>query len=427
MFVKPADRIYGEVFVPGDKSISHRAAIFAAISDGTSTISNFLVAEDCLSTLRCIEQLGSAATRDGTTVKIDGCGIDGLAAPTTYLDCGNSGTTARTLAGVLAGQPFRSTLIGDESLSKRPMRRVIEPLERLGASIESRDGKLPLTLGNESLTGREIEMTVASAQVKTCILLAGLNARGETAVIEPTQTRDHTERMLEWYGVDVSSRPVVNGRRIAVRGGSRLTARDIIVPGDISSAAFLIVAAACTSSSSVTIRNVGVNPTRTGILEVLQRCGVKLDVLNAAEVCNEPTADLAVSAGELRTPPRLEGSTIANVIDELPILAVLGTQLPDGIEVRGASELRVKESDRIDAIVKNLRSIGAEVDEFEDGFRVSRSDIIGGEVDSFGDHRIAMAFAIAGLLSRDGVDIDHSDCTEISFPGFFETLRSLVN
>ncbi|HMT08355.1 MAG TPA: hypothetical protein PKA82_10150, partial [Pyrinomonadaceae bacterium] len=227
MFVQPANQLNGEVSVPGDKSISHRSAIFSAISDGTATISNYLVAEDCLSTLQCIEQLGAKITRDGTTVTITGCGIDGLIAPTSDLDCGNSGTTARTLAGVLAGQRFRSTMVGDESLSKRPMRRIIEPIGLLGASVESNDGKLPMTLGESNLVGKEITLSVASAQVKTCILLAGLYASGETAVIEPTPTRDHTERMLAWLGVDVSVEQLDQGRSIAVRGGSRLTARDI--------------------------------------------------------------------------------------------------------------------------------------------------------------------------------------------------------
>ncbi len=426
MFVQPANQLNGEVSVPGDKSISHRSAIFSAISDGTATISNYLVAEDCLSTLQCIEQLGAKITRDGTTVTITGCGIDGLIAPTSDLDCGNSGTTARTLAGVLAGQRFRSTMVGDESLSKRPMRRIIEPIGLLGASVESNDGKLPMTLGESNLVGKEITLSVASAQVKTCILLAGLYASGETAVIEPTPTRDHTERMLAWLGVDVSVEQLDQGRSIAVRGGSRLTARDINVPGDISSAAFLIVATACLPDSSITIRNVGVNSTRTGILDVLRLCGVEIDISNAAETCNEPVADLVVSASELRTPARLDGAIIANIIDELPILAVLGTQLPDGLEVRGASELRVKESDRIDAIVRNLRTVGTVVDEFDDGFRVHCSNIVGGEVDSFGDHRIAMAFAVAGLLSSEGVTIRIADCTDISFPGFFETLGSLV-
>jgi len=426
MFVPPAKRISGEVQIPGDKSISHRAAILTAISDGTATISNFLVAEDCLSSLECIEQLGATVDRNGTTVTITGCGIDGLRAPSNVLDCGNSGTTARTIAGVLAGQRFRSTITGDGSLSKRPMRRIIEPLERLGAQIEHNNSSLPLTLGKCSLVGGEIELKVASAQVKTCILLAGLSASGETAVIEPTPTRDHTERMLDWLGVDVATERTENGKRIAVKGGSRPKAREIIVPGDISSAAFLTVAAACLSNSSITIRRVGINPTRTGIVDVLRDCGVQIAFENVSELCNEPIADIVVSTGKLTSPPKIDGPIIANIIDELPIIAVLGTQLPNGIEIRDAAELRVKESDRIDSIVKNLRSVGAKVDEFEDGFLVHHSNFIGGEIDSFGDHRIAMAFAIAGLLSKEGVSILNAECTDISFPGFFETLTSLV-
>lgn len=426
MFVRPANRISGDVFIPGDKSISHRAAILSAISDGTATISNFLVADDCLSSLRCIEQLGATVDRDGTTVTITGCGIDGLRSPISDLDCGNSGTTARTIAGILAGQPFRSTVIGDASLSKRPMRRIIEPLERLGAQIDSNHDSLPITLGGSKLTGCEIELKVASAQVKTCILFAGLLASGETSVIEPTPTRDHTERMLNWLGVDATVKKIENGKRITVSGGSRPRARDIVVPGDISSAAFLAVAAACLPNSSVKIRNIGINPTRTGIIEVLRNCGVKIVIDNASEICNEPVADIVVSSGELTSPPKIDSQIVANVIDELPIIAVLGTQLPNGIEVGGAAELRVKESDRIKSIVRNLRTVGADVDEFEDGFLVRRSDIIGGSIDSYGDHRIAMAFAVAGLLSKDGISISNAECTDISFPGFFETLASLV-
>jgi 3-phosphoshikimate 1-carboxyvinyltransferase len=307
------------------------------------------------------------------------------------------------------------------------MRRIIEPLNSLGAMIESNDGLLPLSLGGSELNAHAIRLKVASAQVKTCILLAGLYANGMTTVIEPVATRDHTERMLEWLGVIVLIETTNDERSISINGGSALHSRDIDIPGDISSAAFLAVAAACLRQSMVTIRSVGLNPTRTGILAVLKQCGVDVGVENEAVRCNEPIGDLTIrSSSKLISPALIDGDIVANVIDELPIIAVLGTQLSDGIEVRGAKELRVKETDRIDAIVKDLRSVGVTVDEFDDGFRVHRSTIIGGEVNSFGDHRIAMAFAVAGLLSKDGVSIKNAGCTDISFPGFFETLRSLV-
>ena len=401
--------------------------MLASIAEGKTVITNFLDAEDCLSTLNCLRRLGIVIERDGTTVVVNGKGLNGLKRSAGKLDCGNSGTTARTIAGILAGQAFRSTLTGDESLTTRPMHRIISPLENLGAKIESDDGLLPITLRESQLNGRTIRLEVASAQVKTCILLAGLYADGTTTVIEPIATRDHTERMLAWFGVEVVIDNSDRERHISVEGKARLTAQDVTVPGDISSAAFLAVAAACLPNSEVTIRNVGLNPTRTGILSVLDQCGVSVDIENETERCNEPIGDLTVRSNtKLLSPAIIDGDVVANVIDELPIIAVLGTQLPNGIEVRGATELRVKETDRIDAVVRNLRAIGVDVDEFDDGFRVHSSNIIGGEVDSFGDHRIAMAFAVGGLLSKDGVTINNAGCTDISFPGFFETLATLV-
>lgn len=416
--------------MPGDKSISHRSTILAAIADGTTNISNYLAAEDCLSTLECLRSLGVAIERNGTDVTVVGRGPHGLVPPANELDCGNSGTTARTISGVLAGQNFPSTIYGDESLSLRPMRRIIDPLTKMGAMIESSDGRLPLKFaGNTKLSGISHRLLVASAQVKTCILLAGLYADGLTTVIEPTISRDHTERMLEWFGVDVVIENVGTERHISVQGGSRLSANDIVVPGDISSAAFLLVAAACLSGSKIELMNIGLNPSRTGIIDVLTRFGVNIERQNEREQCNEPVGNLIVSGGITSSNdylPILDGPIIANIIDEIPILAILGTQLENGLEVRGASELRVKETDRIDAVVKNLRAVGVKVDEFEDGFRVHRSTIVGGRVSSFGDHRIAMAFAVAGLLSTDGINIDGSECTDISFPAFFDVLSSLV-
>lgn len=431
MHVKPAKILNGSVVLPGDKSISHRSAILAAIADGTTSISNYLAAEDCLSTLECLRALGVSIDRNGTDVVVVGAGRHGLTEPLKELDCGNSGTTARTISGILAGQKFSSIITGDASLSIRPMRRIIDPLTRMGAMIIGNDGRLPLKFaGNANLTGISHQMSVASAQVKTCIMLAGLYADGQTTVIEPTISRDHTERMLEWFGVDVSIEMIGSERHISLNGASKLTAKDITVPGDISSSAFLLVAAACIPGSRIELENVGLNPTRTGIIEVLNQFGVNVEIQNKREQCNEPVGDLIVRGSEISRSngprPILNGFIIANIIDEIPILAILGTQLENGLEIRGASELRVKETDRIDAVVKNLRAVGATVDEFDDGLRIHRSNIIGGRVPSFGDHRIAMAFAIAGLLSSDGVEIDDAACTDISFPAFFEVLGSLV-
>ena len=430
MQVEGAKSLLGRVKLPGDKSISHRSAILAAIADGTTRISNYLAAEDCLSTLECLSVLGVAIERNGTNVTVAGRGLHGLHAPIKDLDCGNSGTTARTIAGVLAGQTFASVITGDESLSVRPMRRIIEPLSKMGAVIESNNGRLPLKIsGNTKLLSLTHRLLVASAQVKTCILLAGLYAQGQTTVIESTVSRDHTERMLEWFGVDVAVATVETERHISLSGGSQLTAKDIAIPGDISSAAFLLVAGACLPSSRIELTNVGLNPTRTGIIDVLTRFGVKIEWRNERVNCNEPVGDLIVNGGiasSTEDRQNLDGGIIANIIDEIPILAILGTQLEKGLEIRGARELRVKETDRIDAVVKNLRAVGATVDEFDDGFRIHRSTITGGRVSSFGDHRIAMAFAVAGLLSTNGVKIDDASCTDISFPAFFDVIDSLV-
>ena len=335
----------------------------------------------------------------------------------------------RLISGILAGQQFESTLIGDESLSKRPMRRIIEPLTEMGAHIESSDGNAPLRISGGRLKPIRYEMPVASAQVKSSVLLAGLFADGSTQVIEATPTRDHTERMLRGFGVDVTTETIADGlTEISLSGDAELSARDIQVPGDISSAAFFIVAAACLLASELRIVNVGINRTRSAIIDTVREFGVSVELSNIREATGEPVADLVVRGGVTQNaePNLLQGSVIPNLIDEIPILAVLGSQLPGGMEVRGASELRTKESDRITSIVTNLRLMGAHVEEFEDGFKVARSDLQGARVSSFGDHRIAMAFAVAGLLATGETEIDDPACVEISFPNFFSALAGVV-
>jgi 3-phosphoshikimate 1-carboxyvinyltransferase len=431
MRIRPAKCVRGEILLPGDKSISHRAAIIAAMAEGETRIDNFATSADCASTLKCLRELGVEIRQEGTTVWVSGVGKCGFSASDKPLDCGNSGTTMRLMAGVLAGQNFDSGLAGDDSLRERPMKRVIEPLTSMGSNIESDSGRAPLIVrGINPLRAIEYELPVASAQIKSCVLLAGLNAEGKTSVIESAPTRDHTERMLRWFGVDVvEAEEYRHKRRISVKGEDVLTGRGLTVPSDISSATFFMVAATCLHQSIIRMPNVGLNPTRTAIIEVLTRkLGASVNVSEESEVNNEPVGDISVR-GRLK-PQRsneIKGRIVANLIDELPALAVLATQLEYGLEVRDAAELRVKETDLIAAVVENLRRMGADVEEFDDGFRVGRSQLKGARVDSFGDHRIAMAFAIAGLLADDGeTEIDGADCVDVSFPGFFEVLQDVV-
>jgi 3-phosphoshikimate 1-carboxyvinyltransferase len=468
MRVRQAKKLIGEVTVPGDKSVSHRAVICAAMANGESTIRNFASGADCASTIRCLRDLGVEIQAEGDTVRVRGVGKTGFRPPGAPLDCGNSGTTMRLLTGVLAGQDFEATLTGDGSLLERPMGRIIEPLTKMGASIVSRNGRAPLRVkGRSPLQAIRYEMPVASAQVKSGILLAGLNAEGGTTVIEQVPTRDHTELMLKWFGADIdtfkdfdltpadtadlSSEVELNGPeglsmadysgstgpgdnertlRVGVRGDSLLCGREIDIPGDISSAVFFLVGAACMRGSLIHLPNIGINPTRSRVINVLVDLGVDLDMKNLLHRDREPVADLRVSGRGFRG-SRIRGNFVGGhhiptIIDEIPALAVLGTQLEDGIEIRDAGELRIKESDRIGAICENLRRMGAKVTEFEDGFRVRRSELRGSVVDSFRDHRIAMAFAVAGLLAEGETEIVGHECVEVSFPGFFDTLEWLA-
>ena len=413
--------------MPGDKSISHRAAILTALSDGEATVTNFGSSADCSATVHCLRELGVEIKRNGSELVVRGAGKDGLRRPRRELNCENSGTTMRLMSGVLAGQAFESVLVGDESLQKRPMKRVIDPLVSMGAEVEGNDGRAPLRIrGRRPLKALNYEPEVASAQLKSCVLLAGLYADGITSVLERTPTRDHTERMLQWLGVEVTEIPESDGVRISVSGHARLTARDIRVPSDISSAAFFISAAGLLDSSELKMPGVGVNGSRKAVIDILQQIGVDIEVSDERLVCNEPVADITVRGRTaISTSGRnlLSGRLIANLIDEIPILAVVGTQIGGGLEIRDARELRIKESDRITAIVENLRRMGADIEEFEDGFKVERSQLNGATIDSFGDHRIAMAFAIAGLFARGETEIIGAEFAAVSFPAFYDELE----
>jgi 3-phosphoshikimate 1-carboxyvinyltransferase len=426
--------------LPGDKSISHRAALLAALARGHSHLRNFSSSADCQATLRCLKQLGVQIEKNETDIQIKGAGLEGLSASQEPLDCGNSGTTMRLLAGVLAGQAFATELIGDESLQSRPMNRVIEPLELMGARISSNQGRAPLRIiGRQPLHALSYEMPVASAQVKSCILLAGLYAGGRTEVIEEFGiTRDHTERLLKWFGVPLKTRTERRARKLlqvhALESPARrLRARETNIPGDISSAAYFFAAAALLPGSSLEIRDVGFNPTRFKIVPTLKTLGAQLRVDELREECNELLATVYVNGSDCLRPTAtdrpltFDGSIIPQLIDELPLLAVVGTQVEGGIIIREAAELRVKESDRISATVVNLRAMGADVEEYEDGLRVAgRTQLRGAKLDSCGDHRIVMAFTIAALLADGESEIAGAEAVAVSFPEFFQLLESIV-
>lgn len=404
--------------------------MLAALATGETRLENFATSADCASTLNCLRQLGVEIRRENDTVFVKGVGKNGFQKSVAPLDCGNSGTTVRLLSGILAGQAFESVLTGDKSLSSRPMRRVIEPLTQMGAAIEANNDRLPMKIaGVNPLRAISYQMPMASAQVKSCILLAGLNGDGKTSVLEETPTRDHTERMLRWFGVEIEESAAENGTLLAVSGNAELAAKDLLVPSDISSAAFFLVAAACLDGSEIVLRAVGLNPTRNAVVEVLRNFGADIEVLNLKEIGNEPIGDLRVRGHKnLRAKVSsniLRGKIIANLIDEIPILAIFGTQIEGGLEMREAQELRVKESDRIKSVVENLRRMNAEIKEFEDGFRVGKSNLKGAKIDSFGDHRIAMAFSVAALFADGETEIADAECAAVSFPAFFETLANV--
>ena len=424
--VQPAARVRGRVQPPGDKSISHRYALLAAIANGKSTIRGYSTGGDCASTLACLRGLGVSVEQighdaDGLQLTIDGRGLRGLTAPASPLDAGNSGSTMRMLAGILAAQPFATTVSGDDSLRRRPMRRIIVPLEQMGARIASYDGRPPLTIqGATELQPVDFTPEVPSAQVKSAILLAGLHASGVTRVHEPVATRDHTERALRTFGIDVDRTP----DSVAVTGGQRLTGGPLDVPGDISSAAFWMAAAASLSGSEIVITHVGLNPTRSGILDILRRLGAEVVVEEDGAASGEPIGSIVVRHRGLGSAV-VAPSEVPGVIDELPVLAALATHGGE-LLVTGASELRVKESDRISALADGFRRMGATIEELPDGFHVhGRDRLRGGEVHARNDHRLAMAFAVAALGATGPTTIHDAGAAAVSYPAFFSVLESL--
>jgi 3-phosphoshikimate 1-carboxyvinyltransferase len=424
MKLAPAHRLKGRLRLPGDKSISHRAALIAALADGASEITNFSTARDCASTLACLRELGVSIEHDGEKLRFRGS--QRLVSPREPLDCGNSGSTMRILAGVLASHDLNAELIGDESLSTRPMRRIIEPLELMGARIEATDGKPPLRIrGSGKLRAIDYKLPVASAQVKSAILFAGLNAAGRTTVIEASRTRDHTERLFNGFGVPVA----VNDLSVSLAGPARFTGGAITIPGDISSAAFFIAAAMLLPDSELVIEDVGLNPTRTAFISVLTSWGADITTTDFRMERNEPVGTITVCGGigEADGERVLDGAKIPLLIDELPLLAVVGTQIKGGIEIRDAIELRHKESDRLAATVRNLLAMGADVHELTNGLRITQPvKLRGASVDSYNDHRIAMAFSVAALIAEGDTEIHGSESAAVSFPEFFELLDSLV-
>ena len=418
--VRPTRNIAGALRLPGDKSISHRYAMLAAIAEGTTRLENFSTGADCASTLGCLAALGVEVQRDEKAVLIHGRGPK-LQPPTT-LDCGNSGSTMRMLSGILAGQEFTSELMGDESLSRRPMARIIAPLELMGAKIAATDGgRPPLRISGSPLTAIDYNMPVASAQVKSALLFAGLFVRGETRVSEPVRTRDHGELALRAFGAEVSR----DGDRATIAGGQKLHAIEAEIPGDLSSAAFFLCAAALFPGSRLLISGLLMNPTRARLLDILILMGVGISVAELEDKHGELVGTVEVDGRDLRG-ATLAGADTAALIDEIPVLAAIAPYTTNGIEVRDAKELRVKESDRIAAIATNLQAMGAEVEEREDGLRIAGGQILqGAEINSFGDHRIAMAFAVAALRARGETTIHHADAAVISCPGFFAALEAL--
>ena len=422
--VRPARNVSGSVSLPGDKSISHRYAMLAAIADGPSRLENYSTGADCASTLGCLRALGAKWERKpgaGNVIEVHGSGL-ALSAPTQVLGCGNSGSTIRMLSGIVAGQKFTTEMAGDESLARRPMERVIAPLQAMGAEITSQNGRPPLRITGGNLNGIEYKMPVASAQVKTCLLFAGLLAEGETRIEEPLRTRDHGEVALRAFGAQLERK----GNEVRIRGGQRLHGIEAVVPGDLSGAAFFLCAAALFPGSQLSVANVLMNPTRARLLDILMQMGLRISVTQLEEVHGELVGTLQVEGGRLKG-ATIAGSDTAALIDEIPVLAASAPYTEQGIEVRDAKELRVKESDRLASIAVNLRAMGAQVDERDDGLNIPGGQSLhGAELESFGDHRIAMAFSIAALRAQGETLIHGSACAAISYPEFFAVLEGVV-
>lgn len=416
-------QLTGTITVPGDKSISHRAVMFGSLAYGKTIVKGLLTGDDCLNTIECFRKLGVTIHLDGDYVEIEGKGMEGLVEPNEVLDVGNSGTTIRLLLGILANLPFHTTVIGDASIAKRPMGRVTEPLRQMGAKIDGRNNGnyTPLSIRGGGLKAIEFQSPVASAQVKSCVLLAGLAADGETAVIEPEESRNHTERMLRAFGYEVKE----DGLKKSLVGGGKLTATTIDVPGDISSAAFLLVGAAILPDSELTIENVGMNQTRTGIIDVLQQMGANIDINNLRGEELEPSADITIRHAQLQA-VEIGGDIIPRLIDEIPIIALAATQAEGVTIIKDAAELKVKETNRIDAVVEELTKMGAKIEATDDGMKIyGKTPLTPAVGDSRGDHRIGMMLAIAGLLANGETSIENSDAISISYPGFFEQLEEL--
>jgi 3-phosphoshikimate 1-carboxyvinyltransferase len=423
--IPPARHVRGRIRVPGDKAIAHRYAIIAALAHGPSHLANYAPGADCHSTLACLRSLGVSITEDGATVTVMGRGLGRLGSPSGPLDAGNSGTTMRMMSGVLAAHPFTTTMIGDESLSRRPMRRVIDPLGLMGCRIESIEGRPPLTIHGATLQPITFHSPTPSAQVKSAVLFAGLHTEGTTTVVEPAQTRDHTEQAFRAFGGSVHVDD--DGRRVAVEGPQQLAGQQLTVPGDFSSAAFWMVAAAATPGSRVEIEDVGLNPSRTALVGVLGRFGARVIVEQQALAAGEPRGTIIVEGDRIGRVD-IEPAEVPGLIDELPAIAALAGHGGE-ISVRGAAELRVKETDRIAALVAGLRALGISADERPDGFvagEAGRSAIGAGPADARGDHRMAMAFAIAALAGQSPSQIVGAEAVVISYPGFFDTLGRLV-
>ena len=424
MRIEPVSALDGHVAVPGDKSISHRAVLIGALCDGETRVTGFGRSADTEATIEAMRALGAGVLDDDVdALTVRGVGLRGLRAPGAPIDCGNAGTLMRLISGLLAGHDGRTELVGDASLSSRPMERIAEPLRRMGATVETTEGHAPLVVEGASLRAIDYELPVASAQVKSAILLAGVQADGATTVVEPFPTRDHTERMLEAAGARVTRRP----SSVTVEGGASLRLPEVAVPGDISSAAPFLVGAAIVPGSAVTVHGVGLNPRRAGLLDVLERMGVRIAIYNRRSIGGEPAGDVEVRASDL-VGATITAEEVPALIDELPILAVAACHARGETVVRGAEELRAKESNRIEAVVEELRRVGGHIRATTDGFRIKGvpARLRGGVVDSRGDHRLAMLGAIAGVASREGVELRGAGAAATSFPGFFEVLEQIA-
>ncbi|HJA34424.1 MAG TPA: 3-phosphoshikimate 1-carboxyvinyltransferase [Candidatus Mediterraneibacter merdigallinarum] len=419
----------GTVSVPGDKSISHRGIMFGSIADGTTEIHNFLPGADCLATIRCFRALGIEIEQEGSTVTVHGKGLHGLSAPSHILDVGNSGTTTRLLSGILAGQPFESKLSGDESLNSRPMKRIIDPLTQMGADISSilHNGCAPLYIAPSRLHGIHYDSPVASAQVKSCILLAGLYANGETSVTEPGLSRNHTELMLKEFGADIRSVHDLDCSRTTaiIQPGRELHGQKLTVPGDISSAAYFIAAGLIVPDSEIRITNVGINPTRAGILKICEDMGARIELSNERTEGGEKIADITVKTSRLHGTV-IEGDIIPALIDEIPVIAVMAAVAEGTTVIRDAAELKVKETDRIETVTDNLKAMGCDVTPTEDGMIINGGKLKGASIHTLLDHRIAMAFSIAALAAEGRTRILDSKCVDVSYPAFYDTFEELL-